>query len=274
MENIEQAIERARARSTAEAEHNHAAAGLAPRSVGYGAGPPVDSDTHEVVLSSTYLQSNRIISHMATDPRSRSFDMLRTQILQTMDLKGWKILAVTSPTPKCGKTVTALNLALSIARQPERSVLLVDMDLQRPRVATSLGLKVSEAGALSVLKGETTLSRAVIQARVGEQRFLVLPTKATIGSSEIMASRAMSAMMQDLKMTYRSNIIVMDLPPLLTCDDAIALLPQADCALLVAAVGSSTVAQVRECSTHLQSTEVVRIVVNKVPEASTHYYKY
>jgi len=274
MENIEQAIERARARSTAEAEHNHAAAGFAPRSAAYGAGPPVDSDTHEVALSSTYLQSNRIISHMATDPRSRSFDMLRTQILQTMDLKGWKLLAVTSPTPKCGKTVTALNLALSIARQPERSVLLVDMDLQRPRVATSLGLKVSEAGVLSVLKGETTLSRAVIQARVGEQRFLVLPTTSTIGSSEIMASRAMSAMMQDLKKTYHSNIIVMDLPPLLTCDDAIALLPQADCALLVAAVGSSTVAQIRECNSHLQSTEVVRIVVNKVPEASTHYYKY
>ena len=43
--------------------------------------------------------------------------MLRTQILQAMDTAGSKILAVTSPTPGCGKTVTAVNLALSIARQ-------------------------------------------------------------------------------------------------------------------------------------------------------------
>ncbi len=127
MENIQQAVERARAK--AAPDHNQATSGVAALSLGHGAGPP-PPDTQEVVLSSTFLQANRIISHMVADPRTRSFDMLRTQILHTMDQKGWKILAVTSPTPDCGKTVTALNLAVSIARQPERAVLLVDLDLQ------------------------------------------------------------------------------------------------------------------------------------------------
>ena len=52
--------------------------------------------------------------------------MLRTQVLQAMDHNGWQILAITSPTAGCGKSVTACNLAMSIARLPERSVLLVD----------------------------------------------------------------------------------------------------------------------------------------------------
>ena len=68
------------------------------------------------------------MSHDIVDARSKSFDMLRTQVLQSMDLKSWQLLAVTSPTAACGKTTISVNLALSIARQPHRSVLLVDMD--------------------------------------------------------------------------------------------------------------------------------------------------
>ena len=70
----------------------------------------------------------------------RYYDMLRTQVLQEMDKKSWQFLAVTSPTAACGKTVTACNLAMSIARLPERSVLLVDLDLRKPMVAEYLGV--------------------------------------------------------------------------------------------------------------------------------------
>ena len=71
--------------------------------------------------------------------------MLRTQILQSMDMKAWQFLGITSATEGCGKSVVAVNLALSIARQPERSVLLVDLDLQKPQVANYLGLKCEAA---------------------------------------------------------------------------------------------------------------------------------
>src|SRR5690242_9058468 len=79
------------------------------------------------------LEAKRIIAHDPGDPRTRSFDLLRTQTLQAMTANGWRLLAVTSPTAGCGKTFTAINLALSIARQPDSSVLLMDMDLQKPQ---------------------------------------------------------------------------------------------------------------------------------------------
>ena len=77
-----------------------------------------------------------------------------------------------------------------------------------------------------------------------------------------------------LKKDYPSRTIILDLPPILTSDDVIAMLPQTDCVLLVAAVGTSKVAEIQECSKHLQSASVVRIMLNKVAEVSTDYYYY
>jgi len=276
MENIRQALERVKASQSAGSEQRNLAgsAVLQLRSeMEIGSASGNDGQNQEIELNNVHLQSKRIISHDITDPRSRAFDMLRTQVLQSMDLKGWKTLAVTSPTPACGKTLTALNLAISIARQPDRSVLLVDLDFRKPQVAACLGLKCDE-GVLSVLEGRTTLSDAIIPARVGNLRFMVLPTASTIKSSELISSRAMTAMLEDIKREYHSKTIILDLPPILSGDDVIAILPQMDCVLLVAAVGTTTVAQIKECNKHLQSAEVVRIALNKVLETSTDHYFY
>ncbi len=274
MENIEHALERARARQGTEIKQGRAGvarAGMEPHDRTNGGG---QAPGEELTLNSAFLQSNRIISHMIADPRARSFDMLRTQILQSMDAKDWRVLAVTSPTPNCGKTVTALNLAISIARQPERSALVIDLDFQRPKVAACLGLELANDGVLGVAKGEVALPDALLHARIGEQRFAILPTASAINSSEVIASRQVAAIMHDLKRQHHSETIIVDLPPILTSDDVIAVLPQIDCVLLVTAVGVSTVAEIEECSRHLQSAEVVRVVLNKVPQAHTNYYYY
>jgi protein-tyrosine kinase len=200
--------------------------------------------------------------------------MLRTQVLQAMDLKAWQFVAVTSPAPGCGKTLTAVNLALSIARRSERSVMLVDMDLQKPQVAKYLGLKC-DSGLVEVLNGQSALPEAIVRSQIAHQELLVLPTRAsTAGSAELLASRAMTATLQQIKRDYPSRTIVLDLPPLLSSDDAIAVLPQVDCVLLVTAVGNTTVAQIEECSKHLLSADVVRVVLNKVPEADAKEYCY
>ena len=276
MENIRQALERAKASQSAGSEQRNLAGSAVLRlssETEVGSACENDGQNQEIELNNAHLQSKRIIAHDFTDLRSRSFDMLRTQVLQSMDAKGWRTLAVTSPTPACGKTLTALNLAVSIARQPERSVLLVDLDFRKPQVAAGLGLKCDE-GVLGVLEGRTTLSDAIIPARVDNLRFMVLPTPSTIRSSEFISSRAMVTMLEDIRREYNSKTIIFDLPPILSGDDVIAILPQMDCVLLVAAVGTTTVSQIKECNKHLQSAEVVRIALNKVHETSDNYYYY
>ena len=153
MEHIRQAVELAKGAKSSGAQPKLPTSAQQPRPSEpapnrIGAG---DANIKEAALNLAHLEANRIIAHDRSDLRSRAFDMLRTQILQSMDLKSWQLLAVTSPTPACGKTLTTINLALSIARQPERSVLLVDVDIEKPQVANFLGLRC-ETGLLSVLK--------------------------------------------------------------------------------------------------------------------------
>jgi Mrp family chromosome partitioning ATPase len=273
MESIRQAVERARAGRIAGSESSAGMVKQSPliRSASLGL---IDDPLSELELNDSLLQSNRIVAHTSAHVCAKPYDMLRTQVLRAMDLKDWKILAVTSPTPECGKTLTAINLALSIARQPERSVLLVDLDLQRPRLASALGLS-SREGVLGVLRGSLGLNESIIQARIGNHRLTVLPAEAsTSDSSEWMASRAMSSMIQQIKADDPARIVILDLPPMLSGDDVIAVLPQVDCVLLVAAVGISTIAQIEECNKHLQSADVVRLVLNKVSETSLKYHYY
>lgn len=265
MENIRQAIERARGHGPGDAERG--VPGLPHRNSDVPNGP-----VRTFELNEAHLESKRIVCQDSEDPRSKSFDMLRTHVLRTMDMKGWKILAITSPTVGCGKTVTAVNLALSIARQPERSVLLVDLDMRKAEVGDCLGVPF-QVGVIDVLDGRADLESAVVQAYVGDQGLSVLPTsRIRSGSAERMASQAMSTMLQNIKRDYPSRIVIIDMPPILASDDVLTVLPQLDCVLLVAAVGVSSVSEISECNKHLQSADVVRYVLNKVPDAKAPYY--
>ena len=239
-----------------------------------GAFSAFDAQIEEIPLNARHLEAARIVAHAGNSPHGRYFDMLRTQVLQELDKNSFQFLAVTSATAGCGKTVTACNLAMSIARQSERSVVLVDLDLHKPRVSDYLGLDRHQ-GILSILEGRTTLSDAMVQACIGPSKMLVLPGEACqSGSSEWMASQTMASLMQAIKTEFRSRIVIFDMPPVLVTDDLISILPQMDAALFIAGVGTTSVAQIRECQKHLKGTPVVRVVVNKVTDPTESYYNY
>jgi len=243
--------------------------------MGLGLGQTYGSNaaTKDFELDLAYLQSQRIVSYDGRDPRSRPFDILRTEVLREMDLNGWKILAITSPTPGCGKTLTAINLAVSMGRQPERQVLLVDADLRKPNVAASLGLKCRE-GLLGVIEERIEMETAIMRVRAGNSKLEILPTAPTFDASDLVDSSAMTRVLRQAAEYRQSGVIVVDLPPLLTSHDVIAILPQVDCVLLVGAIGLSKVADIEECEKHLQATHLVRFVLNKVPVSKDNYAYY
>ncbi len=273
MEHIRKAIERTIGSSAAGLLPAEQAGSMVrePLIQGAASGSPHSWGT-EISLKPAQLESKRIIAHDIADPRSKPFDMLRTQVLQSMAMKSWQILGVTSPTPGCGKSTIAINLALSIARQPGRSVLLIDMDLQKPQIAKSLGLDC-KWGIGSVLEGKTDLPNALVQASINDEKILVLPCRgARLNSSEWMASREMAALMQQIKRDFRAWTVIIDLPPILMSDDVIAVLSQIDCLLFVAAAGTTTVEEIKECTKHLESASIVRVVLNKASGEATSYY--
>jgi protein-tyrosine kinase len=258
MEQIRQAVERARVTSS-----------LAPQRLAE-APSLVAPQVAEIELDTAWLLSNRIVSHDAGDLRSRPYDILRTQVLRSMDQNGWRILGVTSATPGCGKTVTALNLAFSIARMPDRTVGLAELDLRKPDIARCLGLPNHGAGLVDVVQGRASLQETAIVVRAGTEQVRVLLSKPTKGSSELMASRAMQDLLLELKREH--HFVVVDLPPILSGDDVLCVLPHIDCVLLVAAVGLSKASEVEESVRHLESTQIIRLVLNKDSETRPTYY--
>jgi Mrp family chromosome partitioning ATPase len=275
MDPIKRAVERLRAGRSGDVlqgETSRAHGRLQPTVPVVGRPARADTETAELVLDKAHLEASRIVAYESINPCSKPFDMLRTQVLQSMDAKGWQLLAVTSPTPGCGKTFTAANLAFSIARQPERFAMLVDLDLQRPRVASCLGVDDAR-GLIDVLASHATLPEVIQPVAAGNSRLTVLPAgRPSLDSAAWMASRMMSGLLQDIRRDFRTRIVVIDLPPLLSSDDVITLLPHIDCVLLVVAAGITTQSEIEECSKHLHATDVVRIVFNKSTERDSGYH--
>lgn len=272
MERIKQAIEKAKNFAPEQGgRYRRGRSGRAAPAKVDDVGEVNYSHTRVIHLNPTHLEAHRIVAFNKSNPLSVSFDLLRTQVLRKMDENGWRTLAIVSPTPECGKTVVAVNLAMSIAHHSNKTAMLVDFDLRRPKVAAYLGLP-SGKSLNEVLDGEAAVSEVMVNP--GLAKLVIVPTATAFPkSAETLASRKVRELVQELRDRYQERIVVLDLPPLLNTDDAIALLPQIDCALMVVGNGMVTNAEMEESLRHLHATNLLGVVLNKAEvQPSTYYY--
>lgn len=268
MEKIKKAIERAKQQAPEAPADRKPAAAQTPQTAEIG---QVNYDrTRVVTLKAEHLERNRIVSYNKNSPMGWAFDLLRTQIIQKMDENGWRTLGITSPTPEAGKTVVAINLAMSIAHHTTKTAMLVDFDLRRPRVGTYLGLPM-EKSLNDLLSGETEVEDTLVNPSL--PRLVILPTKKPVPhSSEVLSSPKVGALIADLRARYASRIVIFDLPPLLSTDDAIAVLPKMDCILMVVANGMNTKQEIEESLHHLPAANLIGTVLNKAEAEPRAYY--
>ena len=227
--------------------------------------------TRVVQLNLEHLGKNRVVAFNKYDAMSINFDLLRTQVLQKMHENGWRTLAITSPAPEAGKTVVAINLAMSISQQTNKTVMLVDFDLRRPKVGTYLGLPM-EKSLNDLLDDTANLSEVLVNPDM--PRLVVLATKTSVrNSSETLSSQKISDLVKDLRQRYESRIVIFDLPPVLVIDDALALLPQIDCVLMVVANGMSTKREIEDSHKLIPTEKLVGTVFNKAElKLADNYY--
>lgn len=227
-------------------------------------------NTPVIKLDHAHLEKNRIVAHTKSDFNSYSFDSLRTQILQKMEENNWRTIAVVSSTPQSGKTLVSINLAISMAHQPQKTVILVDLDLRRPKMASYLGIH-TEKSLNDYLQDKSQLKDVMINP--GIDRLVVIPTmKPVTKSAEMLSSKKVTSLISELRERYESRIVIFDCPPVLNSDDAMVLLPQVDCTLLVIANGMSTQSEIEETLHHLPKNNLLGVVLNKAEVESKAYY--
>lgn len=230
----------------------------------------VYTTTRTVGLSQHHLRQRRVLCGGEDDAVVvDQYRLLRTRVLQRMVQNGWRTLGITSPASKEGKTLTSINLAVSIAREMTHTVLLVDADLRRPSVADALGLD-GEPGLGEYLSDDVPLENLLIHP--GIDRLVVLPGgRASANASELMASDKMKDLVQDVRDRYESRIVLFDLPPVLVGDDVVGLAPRLDACLLVIEEGKSDSREVAAAAELLEDVDWVGAVLNKAQEMGTRY---
>ncbi len=259
MERIKQALERARL----ERQISGGAAALQPHSGSAGiSGPLTYTHTRTVSVAKSFLQERRVIAGFEQNAFTDAYKILRTQVFQRLREKGWNSLAITSPGANEGKTLTAINLAISLAMEVNYTVLLVDADLRCPSVHRYFGIE-PEYGLSDYLTADKALSELLVHPEE-IPGFVILPGgRPVANSAELLNSPKMARLVEELKTRYPSRIVLFDLPALLSLADALAFTPYVDAALLVIEDGKTQVDDVKKAIGLLQGTSVIGTVLNK-----------
>ena len=188
------------------------------------------SRSRSVVEDGTNEINKRRISLLQPDSyAAEQFRTLRARIDSISTERPIKTLAITSANPDEGKSTASINLAAVTAMSVGRRVLLIDCDLRRPKIHSSLGLD-PRAGLGEILLGQATIEDAVeIVEGLGLE---VLPVRvAPSNPSELLASARMRALLDDVKSRY--DQIILDTPACLGLPDTKTVTELCDGIILV-----------------------------------------
>jgi protein-tyrosine kinase len=212
-------------------------------------------------LDQERILQSRIVTIDRSDHAHAPFDMMRTRVLQDLRQNNWTSVAITSPTPACGKSLVALNLAFSLAHQKDCRTLLIDLHLKQPAIGEMLGVKAS-ASMEAFLRGDAAAHNLFL--RYGDNLAIGTNHQPVPFSAELLQSLETARVLQDLQQKLEPDVILFDMPSMLFNDDVTAFLPTVDCAILVAAAESSTLDEVDECERYLsERTQVLGTVLNR-----------
>jgi protein-tyrosine kinase len=215
-------------------------------------------------------------------PRSRiadEFRVLKRPLLgnvsgdRVVPIKHANLIMVTSSVPGEGKTFSAINMAMSIAMELDKTVLLVDADVARPSLPKVLGSPHGK-GLLDVLKNKSIdLSEVLIRTNVEKLSILQAGTQHS-QATELLASAEMARLLDEISMRYTDRIIIFDSPPLLVTTEARVLATQMGQIVFVVNAESTLQRDVQHALATIEACPVKMMMLNQVRTTAQGGYGY
>jgi capsular exopolysaccharide synthesis family protein len=179
-------------------------------------------------------------------------------------------LVITSPAPGDGKTLTALNLALVLAQDENKSVLMIDADLRKPGISDYF-VDLPKSGLIELLAREVRLTSVLF--RPEGSRLLILPSGSQAANpAELLGSRKMEQLLE--LFGQRFDCVVIDTPPVVPFIDADELSACADGALLIVRSGQTPRRMVIRAMTTMSKHNLLGVVFNDVRHTPLERYYY
>ena len=199
------------------------------------------------------------IGDAGTSIRAEEYRRLRTSLRFIDAAERADVVLVTSSTPQEGKSITAVNLAISLAEDGQ-NVLLIDGDLRRPSAAKLLGLE-QQVGVTNVLIDQVDLDRAIQQWRTTRLDFLS-SGQIPPNPSELLGGARMASLIEELRGRY--DKIIIDSPPALAVADAAVIAHLVDGIVFVVRSGKTQRASIRAAARSLDGVggRVIGTVLN------------
>jgi protein-tyrosine kinase len=182
------------------------------------------------------------------------------------------LVMVTSALPGEGKSYCSINLAISMALEMDRTVLLIDADVARASIPPAFGLH-AEKGLMDLLADrDTALADVLWKTDIG--RLSLLPSGAAHNyATELLASDTMHSLLRDVAERYSDRVIIFDSPPLLAASEGGALASQMGQIIVVVEAGETSEATLKDALGRLDTAGIVGLLLNKV-EGPVSEYRY
>lgn len=182
-------------------------------------------------------------------------------------------IMVTSAMPGEGKSFTAINLAMSIAMELDYTVLLVDADVSRPSIMTTLGLPRGP-GLLDLLTDDKIeMSDTLLRTNIDKLSLLPSGTPHP-RATELLASDAMTDLIEEMGRRYPDRIIIFDSPPLLMTTESRVLATHMGQIVLVVQAEKTLRSQVKHALTTIESCPIKLVLLNQVHGGDQDAYGY
>ncbi len=207
------------------------------------------------------LENNRIGSHLKEDRLTNKIKILQTQILNKLEETNGTSFMVTSSNPSEGKTFIAVNLAISISQQLDKTVLLIDANLKSPSIDKYFGFD-EEIGLTDYLLHKTEIPDLLLNP--GIQKLVILPAgKPVYNSTELLNSPRMESLVREMKKRYSNRLIIFDTSSLLSNADSLVCADFTDGILLVVESERTTISELRRATGLIKDKNVIGTVLNK-----------
>jgi protein-tyrosine kinase len=225
--------------------------------------PDVDDSAAETPRASASLDHRLVAALAPTSLAAEQYRSLRTRLKQVEGGRAVRSIAVTSPAKGDGKSLTAANLALTMAQEFQHRVLLIDADLRRPTVHSLFGLG-DTPGLVDVLMNVADLDQALVF--LPEHHLTVLPAGGPPSHpAELLGSATMRRTLDTLRSRY--DRILIDVPPVAPLADLQVLAPMVDGLLMIVRAGVTPKPAIERALSELDATKVLGLVLN---EAGSH----
>jgi exopolysaccharide/PEP-CTERM locus tyrosine autokinase len=227
----------------------------------------------DLLKANSFITPDTLNSHLGEEFRVIKRPILANVMNTASQIKNANLIMVTSALPGEGKSFTAINLAISIAMELDKTVLLIDADVAKPSLPGCLGIPEQD-GLLDVLRGKyQNVGDAMLRTNIDKLTILTAGTR-DLQATELLASLSMSKLLDEIAQRYSDRIVIFDAPPLLVTTEARALATGMGQIVFVVRAEETPKAAVQDALATIEECEVKLMVLNQARNIDKTAYGY